>query len=245
MKRLGLLSATVAMLIAALGASSQPAPDDTLRQLDHNLNNILTLLKDVTDQKSAQEATAKLAALDKEVNAAVELLRKSTARPSADGEKRLVEMQNRLDEIEKQVVRITANRRIAEVLDTVTATKGLANLLKESLTARAKTDVKNLEKAAAAYEIQYGVRPNSLFQLTAPPNGRPFVEKEALIDPWGRPYLYNPAGLTNRGLKPDIWSLGPAANDNTKVISNWPGGGPPATARPIDKDVDKNGKSTR
>jgi hypothetical protein len=241
MKRLSVLSAIVVMPVVALGVSSQPAPDETIRQLDHNLTNILALLKDITDQKSAQDATAKLAAVDNEVSAAAEALRKSTARPSADGEKRMAAMQKQLDEIEKQMVRIAANRRIADVLDKLTAIKGFANVLKESLTGRARIGVKTLEMAAAAYQIQYGVRPDSLFQLTAPPGGRPFLEKEALIDPWERPYQYIAAGLKNGGLKPDIWSQGPVPDDNTKVISNWPGDGPPAIARPIDK----NGKSSR
>ena len=35
-------------------------------------------------------------------------------------------------------------------------------------------DVKTLEKACGAYEIQYGVRPDSLMSLVQPPAGKPF-----------------------------------------------------------------------
>jgi hypothetical protein len=86
--------------------------------------------------------------------------------------------------------------------------------------------VKTLTLAAQAYEIQFGVRPNSLQSLQSPPNGRPFIDakKEYLIDAWGRPYKYDAAGPNNRGLKPDVWSEGPDPNDKTKIIGNWPNG---------------------
>lgn len=45
------------------------------------------------------------------------------------------------------------------------------------------------------------------------------VGKEALQDPWGRPYLYDRDGKNNGGNKPDIWVVDPA--DGKTLIGNW------------------------
>jgi len=92
--------------------------------------------------------------------------------------------------------------------------------LEESRINKCRIDVKGLEKAAMAYEIQYGVRPESLQQLVQPPAGKPFVEGEALLSPFG-PYNYNAAGPNNNGLKPDVWAVAPSG----ELIGNWPGSG--------------------
>jgi hypothetical protein len=40
---------------------------------------------------------------------------------------------------------------------------------------------------------------------------------EMLIDTWGQPFQYDPAGPKNKGTQPDIWTVAP---DGT-VIGNW------------------------
>jgi general secretion pathway protein G len=92
--------------------------------------------------------------------------------------------------------------------------------LEESRINKCRVDVKTLEKACGAYEIQYGVRPDSLQHLVQPPGGKPFVEGEALMSPFG-PYQYNPAGPMNGGLKVDVWAIAPTGEQ----IGNWPGSG--------------------
>ncbi len=43
------------------------------------------------------------------------------------------------------------------------------------------------------------------------------VNAEELIDPWKKPYQYDPAGPKNKGSKPDLWTATP----EKKVIGNW------------------------
>ena len=38
------------------------------------------------------------------------------------------------------------------------------------------------------------------------------------MDPWGKPYRYDPKGKRNGGKRPDIWAVHP---DKTE-IGNWP-----------------------
>jgi hypothetical protein len=48
---------------------------------------------------------------------------------------------------------------------------------------------------------------------------RPAINSaDALIDPWGRPYNYDPNGPRNNGNKPDIWAVAP----DGALIGNWP-----------------------
>ena len=81
----------------------------------------------------------------------------------------------------------------------------------------AKQSMKVLENAAKNYTLKNGqVPPPSLASLIQPPDGgRPFVEggEAALIDPWGKPYQYDPSHSTN-GIDPDplVWTTNPSTN---------------------------------
>lgn len=79
--------------------------------------------------------------------------------------------------------------------------------------------VKALTQAAETYKLNNEDYPPNLEALAAPQpsGGPPLVPVDAIIDPWGQPYGYNPAGTNNGGLKPDIW-----ANRPDKQIGNWP-----------------------
>jgi type II secretory pathway pseudopilin PulG len=83
----------------------------------------------------------------------------------------------------------------------------------------AKVQTKVLTQAAEAYQITHGAFPPSLAALLQQDeNGGPFLKSpDALIDPWGQPYQYNPAGPNNGGRQPDIW-----ANSPTGPVGNWP-----------------------
>src|SRR5207302_5472290 len=58
-----------------------------------------------------------------------------------------------------------------------------------------------LEQQATAYKIRYGDYPGSLDALTQPsPDGNaPPLEPEALVDPWGHQYQYDPSGGHSQG----------------------------------------------
>jgi general secretion pathway protein G len=94
--------------------------------------------------------------------------------------------------------------------------------LEDSKVNRCKADVQTIAKAAQAYEIQFGQLPGSLQELVQPPSGgKPFIEADALIDPWGKQYQYDQSGQHNNGLKPDVWTTN---QDGTVTIGNWAGG---------------------
>lgn len=93
--------------------------------------------------------------------------------------------------------------------------------------AKKKTALSNvrgaLTNAAQGYKLSNGNYPDSLAALTQPqPNGGPpLLEPDAVVDPWTKPYQYDPNGPRNGGNKPDIWTQSPKG----EIIGNWPGGG--------------------
>jgi len=84
----------------------------------------------------------------------------------------------------------------------------------------ARTQVQELTHAVEAYRIRYGEYPQSLAALTQPgPDGKATLEPNALVDPWMRPYQYNPQGSHHPTTgKPDIWSGG---KDGNLQSGNW------------------------
>src|SRR5262249_18710746 len=86
----------------------------------------------------------------------------------------------------------------------------------EARKSAAKTQVRTLTQQA---------EPSKLNNFDTPPNLRPLTEKdrgggppllksqEALMDPWGREYGYDPSGQKNGGTQPDIWSGGPSGSE--------------------------------
>lgn len=72
--------------------------------------------------------------------------------------------------------------------------------------------------ALQLYNIKFGSYPDNLNQLSSPPDGHaPFIDGNALSDPWGGSYEFEPSGQHNGGLKPDVWAT---AKDGTKC-GNW------------------------
>ena len=80
-----------------------------------------------------------------------------------------------------------------------------------------------LSTAVQTYYLNEGKYPDSLQALAqpTPSGGKALLEPDALNDPWGHPYQYDPNGSRNSGNKPDIWTQAP----DGKTIGNWPGGG--------------------
>jgi len=88
---------------------------------------------------------------------------------------------------------------------------------------KARSTVIALSAAVKHYRVQYQVYPEALDALVTPPDGgKPLLlSGDLLKDPWGQPYLYDPAGPKNKGKQPDIWSLGPDPAKPDGVIGNW------------------------
>jgi hypothetical protein len=88
---------------------------------------------------------------------------------------------------------------------------------KEDKVKLARTYIKTIEQVLAVYQLKYGHYPAKLKTLVEGP--RPYFAKpEAILDPWGKPWEYNPAGKRNKGKKPDLWTVTP----DKQLISNWP-----------------------
>jgi general secretion pathway protein G len=94
--------------------------------------------------------------------------------------------------------------------------------LDDSKKDRVKVDLQALTKACEAYKLRNDDFPPSLSVLVQPTDGgKPFLDggPQALNDPWGKPYQYDPSGGNSGGLKPDISTTSP---DGVQ-INNWSG----------------------
>jgi type II secretion system protein G len=82
---------------------------------------------------------------------------------------------------------------------------------------RVRIDTKTLETAVEAYYTKFGDYPPSLETLTqpAPDGSKATLEHEAILDPWGQPYVYSPSDVN-------------AATGRPVIYSNHPGLGRPA-----------------
>jgi general secretion pathway protein G len=90
--------------------------------------------------------------------------------------------------------------------------------LENSKVNRAKVDVKTIQTAAEAYKVQTGELPESLQQLVSPPDGgKPYIEQQYIMDPWGKPYSYESSGQHSNGTHPDVWTTTP----DGQQVGNW------------------------
>jgi general secretion pathway protein G len=82
----------------------------------------------------------------------------------------------------------------------------------------ARTQANALAQAAEQYYTRQGEFPASLDLLTQPqPDGAgAFFGQDKLLDPWNKPYQYNPAGPRNLGQRPDVWT-----ERNGRIIGNF------------------------
>ena len=84
----------------------------------------------------------------------------------------------------------------------------------------ARVQVRAISEQLEVYKLNNGEYPEKLQDLAKPQpgGGAPLLPAKALLDPWKRPYRYDPAGKRNGGLKADVWTVTPAK----KRIGNWP-----------------------
>ncbi len=76
-----------------------------------------------------------------------------------------------------------------------------------------------LNTAVQTFYMQESRYPNSLEELCQPTQsgGKALLEPDAILDPWKKPYQYDPSGGHNGGNKPDIWTISPSG----KQLGNW------------------------
>jgi hypothetical protein len=86
--------------------------------------------------------------------------------------------------------------------------------------ARAKKDIKNIEKAIVIYKVKHFTYPPDLETLTNPDEDEvALLKDEDLYDPWKQHYFYNPGDLHPKTKIPRIYSNGHP--DAPHMISNW------------------------
>jgi general secretion pathway protein G len=88
----------------------------------------------------------------------------------------------------------------------------------------AKIQIKNLEGVIGNFKITdpSGDFPPNLEVLTQPIDNKPaYLDAEKLMDPWQRPYVYDPNQRNPNTGVPLIYSQGQNPGDPARFIRNW------------------------
>jgi general secretion pathway protein G len=83
----------------------------------------------------------------------------------------------------------------------------------------AKAKAMTIDKAVQTYKTNNDTYPtiDALIQPDPKNNNAPYLEDDAILDPWGQKYTLDPAGPRNKGAKPDVYTTSPTG----KVIGNF------------------------
>ncbi len=83
----------------------------------------------------------------------------------------------------------------------------------------AKAKAMTIDKAVQTYYIKHDGWPTIDALIQADPNNdnKPYLEDDAILDPWGHKYTIDPSGPRNKGTKPDVYTTSPSG----KVIGNF------------------------
>jgi general secretion pathway protein G len=87
----------------------------------------------------------------------------------------------------------------------------------------AKMKISQLTQYCKTYRLNNGdIYPPSLDVLTQmqPNGGSPLALPQELLDPWNKPFQYDPSGANNMSMQPDIFTVSPKG----QTIGNWPTG---------------------
>ncbi len=197
-----------ALLVLSLAGLARAQDNDAVAEgkvkaLLAAIEKTLEKLQSVKDKDSAEKAKPDLVKLFAEVDR----LGRDFDKVSAEEKKKLEPTYKpKFNEAKKryhdEVERLRKDAAIMKVLADVGPFK------EKDRTALALLRAQQLTTAAQAYKVKNGEYPPTLEELTQ--GEKPFVEKSALVDPWGKQYQYDPAGKKNKGLKPDIWTVEPA-----------------------------------
>jgi general secretion pathway protein G len=102
-----------------------------------------------------------------------------------------------------------------------TASVFMFKYLDDAKANRAEADMRTLTSACQKYKLRNDSYPATLQELVQPTDGstKPYLDggQEAILDPWGKQYVYDPSGANNGGLKPDISTTTP----DGEPIQNW------------------------
>jgi hypothetical protein len=216
------VSVAAVLLLASSGMTGTDSLKTLLQDALGSFKELRGVLGGVKDKKTAEAARPKLDELSKrllELQGKLAVLAKKGGKAFEEATKKFEEQAGTLGgDFDKEMQRV---RKLPEAWAVLKGVPLFA-FFDDAKRDVARADVEALTRAAQAYKVQHGDYPPSLKALTEPQpdGGKPFLEKRSLLDPWGRPYQYDPAGEKNNGFRPDIWSLGPPG-EVSAVIGNW------------------------
>jgi hypothetical protein len=168
------------------------------------------ILKSVKDKASAEAALAKLKKIKSDQRFAA-LARKFDKLPAEQQKKLQPRLDKALSALEREIKRIETLPRAAAVLRGVFPLKQAH----EAKVSKARVHMLVLENMLDLYKLREDQYPKTLKELTRGED--PILKPKHLLDPWKKPYQYDPAGPKNKGKKPDVWTVTP----DKKVIGNW------------------------
>jgi hypothetical protein len=223
----------LALIPPSLAFADEPVVNEAIRKYADAVEKATAQLKTVVDADSAKKAAEMLAKLDTQAGDQRAVWLKRTEPPGAA----VLKHANAItDELEIAWSRIVDNGNPGAILDGLPALRkiiadraarrtGFIGALTGHTDAKcteARIKALSVGKAALAFQIKYSMLPQTLQQLLEPPDdGKPFLDKEDLLDPWGLPFQYDAKGSRNNGMKPDVWSIGLDANNAKGRLGNW------------------------
>jgi hypothetical protein len=239
------MKATLVLSALAVAAWSvggeREAEEKLIQDTLQSFRDVTAILKTVKDAKSAEAALVKLddpaERLVVRMQALKAIFEKSASKELQAKHGKALSEANAAFQAEMQ--RLNKQSEALKVLNTNKEWKGLVSHILVGSPDRARLDIKSLEKAVQTYEVKYGRLPATLQELTErlPDNSPALLKKEALTDPWGQPYIYDPNQRHPTTDIPLILSMGDPAQGGKAPIRNWD---PPKDKEQIkDKDKDK------
>jgi general secretion pathway protein G len=184
---------------------------------------LVSALKSVKDKATANSALPKVSELGSLLRQCQQASKLASTDVTKEALKaisdKFAERQKRAEkQLQAEAKRVEAISEAYAVLRDTTFFKLVEDRRREE---RASAELKTLTTAVVSYKLKYGEFPDKLEQLVKPPDGAPFLKsKDALLDPWGRPYEYDANGPKHKGFLIDIWSLGSRLKKGP-IIGNW------------------------
>ncbi len=203
------------VLVSAAFARGGETRESLIEQTVATLKEMKRLLAGIKDRQTAEVARPKLLELGKRLKK----LEEQQRRVADLEEKHRREAEKIISDLGREVKRLGKVASASQVLADVPVVSIFD--IDFNRRERAKVDVRNLTLAVDAYALRNGAYPPTLETLTEsqPGGGKPYLEKKALIDPWGYVYNYDPAQRHPTTRQPLIYSMG--APGKGPIIRNW------------------------
>jgi hypothetical protein len=220
--------AVLVLIPAPLLFAGEDTPEALFRETMKAFQEARSLLTAVKDKATAEAARPKLLALGKrleklkERGTAIEQDPAKKKRMAELARKSRQELKGILNGMSAEVERIGGLPGARAALRDVPFLEP-AFALAQARRDRAKADLQVLTQALDAYAVlNNGSYPESLEVLTQNKGDqKALVTPKALLDPWGRPYVYEPTTLHPTTGRPLVYSQGPRPGDKAGRIRNW------------------------